>query len=199
MNFLELAQNRYTTKIYRNEKISAEKITELQEVLRLSPSSINSQPWQFVFVSDEKIKNKLAEVSMVNEERVKQASHLVVFCSFDNLQDYENQMDRILPKEWAAFYYQMVKGKSEANAQSWIEKQLYLSLGFFLSACFSMGIDSTPMEGIFPEKYDQILGIGNGYKTLFAVAIGYRDEKDENQPSNTPKQRLALHKVIKSI
>ena len=85
MNFLELAQNRYTTKIYRNEKISAEKIAELQEILRLSPSSINSQPWQFVFVSDEKIKNKLAEVSMVNEERVKQASHLVVFCSFDNL------------------------------------------------------------------------------------------------------------------
>lgn len=61
MNFLEKAKNRYATKMYRNEEISADKIAELQEILRLSPSSINSQPWQFIFVSDEKIKNQLAQ------------------------------------------------------------------------------------------------------------------------------------------
>lgn len=199
MNFLELAQNRYATKAYRNEKISEDKIIKLQEILRLSPSSINSQPWQFIFVSDEKIKNQLAEVSMVNEERIKQASHLVVFCSFDNLQSYENQMDSILPKEWAAFYYQVVKAKGDEAAQSWIEKQVYLSLGFFLSACYSMNIDSTPMEGIFPSEYDRILNIEKGYKTLFAVAIGYRDENDEYQPTQSPKQRLELNKIIKTI
>ncbi|MDO5106447.1 nitroreductase family protein [Capnocytophaga sp.] len=199
MNFLEKAQSRYTTKVYRNEKISADKIADLQQILRLSPSSINSQPWQFIFVSDEKIKNRLAAVSMVNEDRVKQASHLVVFCSFDNLQDYENQMDTILPKEWAAFYYQVVKAKGNVAAQSWIEKQVYLSMGYFLAACAGMDIDATPMEGIFPEKYDQILGIEKGYKTLCAVLIGYRDEKDENQPDKTPKQRLELNKIIKTI
>lgn len=199
MNFLEKAKNRYATKMYRNEEISADKIAELQEILRLSPSSINSQPWQFIFVSDEKIKNQLAAVSMVNEERVKQASHLVVFCSFDNLKDYENQMDTILPKEWAAFYYQVVKAKGDAVAQSWIEKQVYLSIGYFLAACASMDIDATPMEEIFPEQYDQILGIEKGYKTLCAVLIGYRDEKDENQPSKTPKQRLEFNKIIRNL
>ena len=51
-----------------------------------------------------------------------------------------------------------------------------------------MGIDSTAMEGILPQAYDQHLP-KDGYKTLFAVAIGYRDPEDKNQPSITPKKR----------
>ena len=37
MSFLEIAQKRYATKTYRNEKISEAKIKELAEILRLSP------------------------------------------------------------------------------------------------------------------------------------------------------------------
>lgn len=199
MKFLTLAKNRYTTKIYRNEKISADKIAELQQILRLSPSSINSQPWQFVFVSDEKIKNQLAEVSMMNRERIMQCSHLIVFTVIDEIADFEKQIESSLPEGAVNYYKQFVKMKSETEIKSWLKCQVYLSLGFFLSACFSMGIDSTPMEGILPKEYDRILGIEKGYKTLFAVAIGYRDEKDGNQPTKKTKQRLPLHKVIKSI
>lgn len=199
MNFLEKAKNRYTTKVYRNEKISAEKIADLQEILRLSPSSINSQPWQFIFVSDEKIKNQLAEVSMMNRERVMQCSHIVVFTVIDEIADFEEQIKKTLHEGAINYYKQFIKTKPETEIKSWFSHQVYLSLGFFLSACASMGIDSTPMEGIFPKKYDQILGIEKGYKTLCAVLIGYRDEKDENQPPKTPKKRLDFEKVIKNI
>ena len=61
-----------------------------------------------------------------------------------------------------------------------------------------MEIDSTPMEGIQSEEYDRILQ-QDGYKTLFAVAIGYRDKEDANQPSLTPKLRLDPENVIRSI
>lgn len=44
MSFLDLAKNRYTTKTYSDKKIDANKIEELKEILRLSPSSINCQP-----------------------------------------------------------------------------------------------------------------------------------------------------------
>src|SRR5690606_39692714 len=54
MNFLDIAKRRYTTKRYtNNEKIEEDKINTLKHILRLSPSSINSQPWRFIFVSDE--------------------------------------------------------------------------------------------------------------------------------------------------
>ena len=44
------------------------------------------------------------------------------------------------------------------------------------------------MEGILPSEYDKHLP-KNGYRTLFAVAIGYRDPEDANQPDRTPKRR----------
>ena len=53
MPFLEVAQNRYTTKTYNGEIIPEETLHVLKEILRLAPSSINSQPWQFIFVGDE--------------------------------------------------------------------------------------------------------------------------------------------------
>ena len=63
MSFLDLAKNRYTTKTYSDKKIDENKIEELKEILRLSPSSINSQPWHFTFVGNPEVKEKLAKVS----------------------------------------------------------------------------------------------------------------------------------------
>ena len=45
MDFLKLAQNRYTTKHYSSQRVNDEDIAKLKEILRLAPSSINSQPW----------------------------------------------------------------------------------------------------------------------------------------------------------
>ena len=72
MEFINLSKSRYTTKKYNSsKKISDNEIEELREILRLSPSSINSQPWKFFFVSNEEIKKQLAEVSYFNEQKIK--------------------------------------------------------------------------------------------------------------------------------
>lgn len=195
MNFLDLAKNRYTTKVYQNKKISEEKINDLKEILRLAPSSINSQPWRFIFVSDENKKQELAKVSFFNESKINNASHLVIFLGFDDLEKFESQIRKCLPDGQVNYYLQNVKPKGEEVTKKWLHRQVYISLGYFLSACASMGIDSTPMEGIQLEKYDEILQ-QDGYKTLFAVAIGYRDSNDSNQPDKNPKSRLPLEEVI---
>ncbi len=198
MNFLDLAKNRYTTKTYREQKISAEQISELKEILRLSPSSIDSQPWRFTFVSDEKVKSQLAEASFFNEQKIKEASHLVVFRVVDNLNLFEEQITAILPEGAIAYYQQIVKPKGEEVVKNWLQKQVYISLGYFLSACAALEIDSTPMEGIDTQKYDELLPI-DGYKTLFAVAIGYRSVEDKNQPHISPKTRLKAEEIINEI
>ncbi|MEL6561443.1 MAG: winged helix-turn-helix transcriptional regulator [Bacteroidota bacterium] len=66
MSFLTSMQQRYTTKKYDSSaKIAAAEIAELKEILRLSPSSINSQPWKFTFVSDTATKKALEEDGLV--------------------------------------------------------------------------------------------------------------------------------------
>lgn len=178
--------------------MSEEQIQKLKEILRLSPSSINGQPWNFIFVSNEKIKNQLAEVSYFNEQKIKEASHLVVFAVVDDLEIFEKQIKAHLPKGAVDYYNSIIKPQPENVIKSWFLNQVYLSLGFFLSGCASLGIDSTAMEGIEKDKYDEILNM-KGYKTAFAVAIGFRHEEDSNHPSVKEKSRLEINQIISSI
>ena len=51
---------RYTVKKYDSSKrISSEDLTTILEALRLSASSINSQPWKFVVVESDSAKQRL--------------------------------------------------------------------------------------------------------------------------------------------
>ena len=198
MDFLQLAQNSYTTKLYSSKRVSDEDIAKLKEILRLTPSSINSQPWQFVFISDEATKEAFAKVSFFNEERIRQASHLVVFMANSALPSFEEKLAKASTEAGVGFYHKVQKPKGDVSLYAWMNNQVYISLGFFLSACASMGIDSTPMEGIINTEYDKLLN-DSQYTTLFAVAIGYRDPEDSNQLHLHPKSRLPLEDVVKDF
>ncbi|WP_298353535.1 nitroreductase family protein [uncultured Dokdonia sp.] len=199
MSFINAMQERYTTKVYdETKKIDPKHIEELKESLRLSPSSINSQPWKFTFVSDQDTKEKLSKVSWINTEKVTKSDTVVVFSRVDDLSLFEEQIKRELPQGMVDYYNENLKPLPKEQVTAWFDKQVYLSVGVLLSACAVMGIDATPMEGIEPVNYDKIIG-NDGYATLVAVAIGYRDEEDFNQPSKNPKSRIALDKVVETI
>ena len=99
MPFLEVAQNRYTTKTYNGEIIPEETLHVLKEILRLAPSSINSQPWEFILVGDKRKDEVFAPLSLMNEERVKQASHIVIFRVLESVEHFEEEALLISRKE----------------------------------------------------------------------------------------------------
>ena len=80
MDIVELVRTRYTTKHYDPaRRISDRDIADLMEVLRLSPSSVNSQPWHFfVTGTDEGKARVMPAVLDFNRPRVADARHLVV-------------------------------------------------------------------------------------------------------------------------
>ena len=195
MNFLEIAQKRYAAKAYRNEKISEAKIKELAEILRLAPSSVNSQPWKFAIIRDEALKADLAAHSFFNEQRIKEASHLIVLFAYDDIAAYETLFKSYQPQPVVDYYQNTIKTRGEEAIRTWLQKQVYLSLGFFLAACATEGIDATPMEGIDAAYYTEKLQV-KGCKAVLAVAVGYHSEADSNHPSKTPKKRLPLEEVV---
>lgn len=200
MDFLEIAKRRYATKKYDTaKKISAEQTEELKEIIRLSPSSINSQPWRFTFVTNEDVKKELASQSYMNEQAINDVGLLVVFSVMDDIEHFEKRNIAILPEGWrTGFYEPMIKANGDAAIKSWMEHQVYLSLGYFLSACACMGLDATPMEGINREAYGAILQ-QDGYAPLFAVTVGYADLTDLTHPAVLPKSRFDLEEVVKSV
>ena len=60
MNFLELVQKRYSCRNYCARSVTRECIERCVEATRLAPSACNSQPWRFIIVDNQELKDQLA-------------------------------------------------------------------------------------------------------------------------------------------
>ena len=191
MDIIKLLQSRYTTKVYDPSfRLSEEQLATIKEVLRLSPSSINSQPWAFELIEDKALKSVLAEESWSNLERVKQASLLIVFYTYRDVETFiKERIDtQETPAQAQTYFHNYVASQGSEAIQAWQTHQVYIALGVLLTSLASMGLDSTPMEGINVDKYDEILG-REKYRPVLAVLVGRHAEDDFNHPSRKNKQR----------
>lgn len=61
MTFLDLVKKRQSVRKYAPRPVPRDAIERCLEAARLAPSACNSQPWSFIVLDDEKLKNKVAE------------------------------------------------------------------------------------------------------------------------------------------
>nr|WNX93920.1 NfsB4 [uncultured bacterium] len=181
----------------------------LEEALVLSPSSYGLQPWRFVIVDDPAVRARLRTASW-NQTQVTDASHYVVFAARAALSeaDVAAYVCRIaevrgVTVESLAQYQGMmvggvVKGMDAAKRDHWAGLQTYIALGNLMTAAAAIGVDTCPMEGLDPAKYDEILGLpAQGFRTLCACAVGYRAADDKY--ASTAKVRFATGDVVKHV
>jgi len=80
----------------------------------------------------------------------------------------------------------------------WAEKQVYIALGFLLSAAAQHNIDACPIEGFIPANYDDVLGLkGSGYHSVACVALGYR--ADDDVLATQKKVRLSRERAFEVV
>jgi nitroreductase len=183
---------RYATKRFEpSKKIPEATWAALEEAMVLAPSSFGMQPWKFVVVRSTGLREKLRQAAW-NQPQVTEASHLVVFCRKTQvtLADVDRLIDRVsavrgVPRPALDGFRGMIAGFVQNpppgfDAQAWTARQVYIALGFFLSAAAQMGIDACPMEGFDAPSFDQILGLtGSGYAATVMATAGYRAAIDE--------------------
>ena len=201
---------RYATKQFDPQrKISATDWSALEASLLLTPSSFGLQPWKFVVVTDQQMREKLVTASW-GQRQIADASHLVVFAAKKTLA--EADIDAFLnftaktrgadPASLAGYREMMVgsivKGRTEAERNNWIARQVYIALGNFLTSAALLGIDACPMEGIDPAKYDELLGLDKqGLGAIVVATAGYRAATDKY--AGLPKVRFPGSEVFLRI
>jgi nitroreductase/dihydropteridine reductase len=214
MKLIEVLNNRYSTKEFDStKKISNEDYEQIKALLQMSPSSTNIQPWHFIIAGTKEGKEKIAKGTQgffkFNEQKVLDASHVVVFCARTDAD--EEYMQRLLDKEEKDGRYpneevkQMVKGGRNIftnihrydykDLQHWMEKQVYINIGNLLLGVAILGIDALPMEGVDFKVIDEEFGLREkGYTAIAAVSLGYRAETDFN--AKAPKSRLSEEEIF---
>jgi nitroreductase / dihydropteridine reductase len=208
LNLTRYAQGRHATKAFDPaRKIPDPVIDELKELVRFSPSSVNSQPWHFVVASSDAARARVAKAMQpgyaYNEPKVMRASHVMVLCARTDMD--EAHLNAVLAQEEAdgrfaspeaktgqqntrAFYVNLHRDE-RGDLPEWMEKQAYLALGTLLIGAATLEIDACPMEGFDAAVLDAELGLREqGLTSLVVVGLGYRSGEDFN--AKLPKSRL---------
>jgi nitroreductase len=204
-SFIDALRWRYATKKFDpKKKLTDTQLSELLECLRLSASSFGLQPWEFLVIKDPALRAALKPVSW-NQSQIVDASHLIALCAKkemtpahvhahvleiakENGQPYETfkpYEDRML---------QYLKAMSAEQVSEWMRRQVYIALGFLLSACAAMQIDSCPMEGFDKAKVNEILGLDKrGLQIVLMCPVGYRAADDvfmKQRKTRFPKEQV---------
>lgn len=211
MDFLELLQTRYTTKHYdASRKVDDATLQKILECTRLTPTSVNSQPYHFYVLTGE-AKNKLRDgIKDFNQQRYDGASHAIVIASKKSIDEPHLKMvleaeekDGRLPnaelvaaQDKSRHFFSNLH-MEKGDFQAWTCKQAYIAFGTLVYAAAAYGVDSTALEGIDYAKCDEIMGLADKNEaTAVIVLLGYRDPNDSNRLSERPKSRLSLEQLV---
>lgn len=198
---------RYACKVFDpTKKIPAETWAALEQTLVLTPSSFGLQPWKFLVIDDAELREKLVPHAW-RQRQVADASHLVIMTvpkavSEDYIDANIMRMAEVrggTPDALIGFR-KMVAGfradlEAKGGLEQWAKLQAYIALGQFMLAAAMLGIDTCPMEGFEPAKFDEVLGLdAQGWTAAVLCPAGYRHADDRY--SVLPKVRFESKDVI---
>jgi len=190
MDIIDSLKWRYATKKFDNTKyVSDEKLAIIKEAFSLTASSYGLQPVKMLVISDKELQKELVPHSY-SQEQVAQASHVLVLCventideayiraHFENEKNIRGTADAVLDS-FRSYLIESFSSKKAVEIKEWAVKQAYITLGNLLTVCATQQIDSCPMEGFLPEKYDELLNLKNkGLSSVLVLPIGHRAVDD---------------------
>lgn len=210
---LQVFKNRASTRSYdATRKISDDEFLAILECARLSPSSVGSEPWQFLVIQNPELRKALKPVSWGMANTVETASHVVVILAKKNARWDSPFFDEVIARRGltdenkvkALAVYQKFQEQDIAVLDSdrtlfdWAGKQTYIALANMMTGAAFLGIDSCPVEGFDYKAVNEILADAelfdpNEWGVSVMVTFGYRN-KDIR-----PKSRKALDEIVQFV
>jgi nitroreductase len=149
MNFIELAQKRYSCRKYKSQAVEDEKLGIVLEAGRIAPSAVNYQPWIFVVVKDENVTNLQ---SCYHREWFKSAPVYIVICA-NHSQSWKRYDD-----------------KDHADID------IAIAADHMTLAATSLGLATCWVCNFNKEDVVKTIGLPTNYEAVVILPIGYPDD-----------------------
>lgn len=190
MDILESLQWRYATKKFDSEyTLSSNQLNTLKESFNLTATSYGLQPIKLIVIKDKDLRDSLVPHAF-GQRQIVDASHLLVICiqTESTVEDVDNYFERVkevrnTPDEVLAPFKNHLKGTYTKTGKEDLlqaaKSQAYISLGNLLTVCATQKIDSCPMEGFNPSKFDEVLDLEKlNLQSVLLLPVGKRAEDD---------------------
>ena len=199
---LEIFRRRISTRHYDPaRKISAEDFAAILDFGRLSPSSVGSEPWKFLVIQNQGLREKIKPVAWGMQSSITEASHLVILLAKKHARYdtpfFSELMDRrgFTPEQRAAALeryrnfqtHDIAIADDERALFDWASKQSYIALANMLTGAAMLGIDSCAVEGMDYAAVEHILAQAGlldpaEYGVSVAATFGYRARDIQPKP-----------------
>ena len=209
MDSIEKLKWRYAMKKFnRDKKLTDQQLDVLKNAFNLTATSYGLQPLKLVVISNQELKNNLVEHAF-NQSQVADCSHLLVICiktDIDsnyvdrkfNLEIKERGLEPEVLSDFRAYLKKTIENQSQEEKNSAARNQAYIALGNLMTVCALEEIDSCPMEGFLPQKFDEVLNLeALNLKSVLLLPVGFRANDDFM--SSLKKVRLPLGESIISM
>jgi nitroreductase / dihydropteridine reductase len=197
---------RYATKKFDTSKaLPAEDLEYILAAGNLAATSYGLQPFNIIVVTDEAKKQALMGHAY-NQPQVGENAALIVLAArtdvdatFIATYTARIESERGLPAGSIDGYKDMMTGHLTSLPEEvrlvWAQKQAYIALGTMMVAAAEKQVDSCPMEGFDPAKFDEVLGLTDmNLHATIVLPIGYRSSADET--AQYKKVRRALEDIV---
>lgn len=200
---------RYACKKFdKNKKLDRDQIEVLLNAFNLTATSFGLQPLKMIIVKGDALKAELLPHAYF-QPQITTCSHLFVICidtgfdeySIDAYFDLEKDIRGTSEEIVGKFRNQLktiYKNKDRKQIDTSAIYQAYISIGTLMTVCAEQQVDSCPMEGFNPVKFDDILGLGKmNLRSVLLLPVGFR--ADDDIMSGMKKVRKPLDQVIIEI
>ena len=208
---LEILNFRHACKEFdSSKKISDSDFEIILKGGQLSPSSMGIEPWKFLVIQNESLREELATVSWGGKKQIPSCSHLVILLSrmpkelkhdssyIHHLLTEVKQMPQEAVENFKGVIKMIEDTRFQNNDQALLNYsclQTYIAAANMMTVSAMQQIDSCAMGGYDQKAVEEILIKHNllnkeeFYLTLM-IAFGYRI----NEP--TPKTRQSLNDLV---
>ncbi|MCD9023549.1 nitroreductase family protein [Cohnella silvisoli] len=180
--FSTVVRERHSVRSYDPTfKISKEEMTDLLAEAILAPSSSNVQPWRFLVIDSQSLKEKLLPIAN-NQQQIVEAS--AVIAVLGDLEGYK-LVEKIYNRAHeAGFMPEDIKNTFIANTTKMysslpheVASRIIYTDGGLVSmqlmlAAKARGYDTVPMGGYNREKFVEAFNIGERYVPIMLIAVG---------------------------
>lgn len=209
MKSIEKLEWRYATKKFdADKKLSNTQLDILKNAFNLTATSYGLQPLKMLVVSSQKVLESLKSFAY-NQPQITDCSHLLIICiktdidanyvdsRFDLEKEIRGTSEEII-SDFRAFLKNSINNDSPEEIEKSAINQAYIALGNLMTVCAYEQIDSCPMEGFIPHKFDKYLNLNEqNLKSILLLPVGFRAEDDHM--SQLKKVRSSLDESIISI
>ena len=195
MDTFDAIRSRRSVKNFdRNHNLSQKEIAQLLDAAILSPTSYNIQNWRFVTVTEQKLKDKLCELSY-GQKQVADASLVIILCA--DLNAWNKNPERYwvnAPEEMRKILLSGIKNSYSNNPQHQRDEAMR-SCSFaaqtIMLAAKAMGYDTCPMEGFDYEMVGELINLPDDHIITMMVVVG-----KAAFPANPRGGQLLLSEVV---